>query len=58
MNIEERLRQYRKEKRLTQKQVAERAGVTEASVSRWENGERNPDFQDVERIADALGVTM
>lgn len=58
MNIGERLKKYRKEKRMTQKDVADRAGVTVTSVSRWENGEREPTFRDVEKIAEALGVTM
>lgn len=58
MNIGERIKRYRKEKRMTQEEVAERAGVTAVSVSRWENGTRDPTFRDVEKIAAALGVTM
>lgn len=58
MNIGERLKQYRKEKKMTQEEVADRAGVTATSISRWENGERDPTFRDVEKIAAALGVTM
>lgn len=58
MNIGERIKRYRIEKRMTQKEVADRAGVTEVSVSRWENGMRDPTFRDVEKIAAALDVTM
>lgn len=58
MNIGERIRRYRKEKRMTQEEVADRAGVTAVSVSRWESGTRDPTFRDVEKIAAALGVTM
>lgn len=58
MNIGERMKQIRTEKRMTQEATASRAGVTAASLSRWENGERNPTFQDVEKVAEALGVTM
>ena len=58
MNIGERIKRYRKEKRMTQEEVADRAGVTAVSVSRWENGARDPTFRDVEKIAAALGVTM
>lgn len=58
MNIGERLKRYRNEKRMTQEEVAYRAGVTITSISRWENGVREPTFRDVEKIAAALGVTM
>lgn len=58
MNIGERLKRIRKEKEMTQDSVAERAGVTATSISRWENGERDPTFRDVEKVAAALGVTM
>lgn len=42
MNIGERIKRYRKEKRMTQEEVADRAGVTAVSVSRWESGTRDP----------------
>ena len=58
MDIGQRMKQIRKEKRMTQEETADRAGVTAVSLSRWENGERNPTFQDVEKVARALGVTM
>ena len=58
MNIGERIKRYREEKRMTQEEVADRAGVTAVSVSRWERGTRDPTFRDVEKIAAALGVTM
>lgn len=58
MNIGERLKRIRIEKGLTQEATANRAGVTAVSLSRWENGERKPTFQNVEKVAGALGVTM
>lgn len=58
MNIGERIKRIRKEKQMTQEAVAERAGVMAVSLSRWENGERDPKFGDVEKVAGALGVTM
>ena len=58
MNIGGRIKKIREEKGLTQEEVARRAGVTAVSISRWENKEREPTFQNVERIAQALGVTM
>ena len=38
------LRELRKEKQLTQEQLAERFGVTNRSVSRWETGSNMPDL--------------
>ena len=38
------LRELRKEKELTQEQLAERFGVSSRSVSRWENGNTMPEL--------------
>lgn len=38
------IQQLRKEKKLTQEQLAEKLGVTNKSISRWENGVYMPDF--------------
>ncbi len=48
----------RKEKKLTQEQLAERLGVSNRSVSRWENGRNMPDFSLLWDIAGELGVTV
>lgn len=47
----------RKEKNLTQEQLAERLGVSNRSVSRWENGRCMPDFSLLWDIADELDVS-
>ncbi len=52
------LRQLRKEKGLTQEQLAEQLGVTNRSVSRWETGANLPDFDLVLTLADTFGVTI
>lgn len=38
------LRELRSEKHMTQEQLAEILGVTNRSISRWENGVNMPDF--------------
>lgn len=48
----------RKEKRMTQEQLAERLGVSNRSVSRWENGRCMPDFSLLWDIADELDVSV
>lgn len=43
---------------LTQAALAERAQVTQAALSRYENDLRTPDPEALQRLADALGVTV
>jgi transcriptional regulator with XRE-family HTH domain len=54
----ERLRQAREKKELTQSQLAERAGLQSSAISHFEAGRRSPSFDNLKRLADALGVTI
>ncbi len=47
----------RRARGLTQPEVAEAAGVSQVAISRYENGERSPDADVLDRLAAALGVT-
>lgn len=47
----------RKEKELTQKEVAEKLHVTNKAVSKWENGYSYPDITLLEGLAEILGVS-
>jgi Zn-dependent peptidase ImmA (M78 family)/DNA-binding XRE family transcriptional regulator len=47
----------RRARGLTQDELAAAAGVTQAALSRYESGLREPDREVVERLAVALGVT-
>ncbi|WP_300591227.1 XRE family transcriptional regulator [Microbacterium sp.] len=42
---------------ITQEELAEKLGITQAALSRYENDLREPDDEMVGRLADALGVT-
>ena len=53
-----RLDQARKEKGLTQRELANRVGVTEVSMSRYINGTRVPSGPIVVNIAKALGISV
>jgi transcriptional regulator with XRE-family HTH domain len=55
-DIGEHLRTWRKLQRLTIAQVAERAGVARATVSRLEHGDTAVGFEVVLNVARALGV--
>lgn len=50
------LRQVRERLFVTQQELAEKAGMTEATISRIENGLHEPRISTVRRLADALGV--
>ncbi len=52
------LRELRKEKQLTQEQLAERVGVTSRSVSRWETGSNMPDLSILVELADFYDVDI
>ncbi len=48
----------RKEKNLTQEQLAEKLGVTSKSISRWENGRNMPDLSLFHPLCDELDITI
>ena len=56
MKVGERIREIRKSQKLSQKQLGDRLGVSQAMVAQYENGDRNPKFETLLKIADALGV--
>jgi len=50
--------QKRKEKNLTQEQLAEKLGVSNKTVSKWETGKCMPDYSVVKSLCEELGVTI
>ncbi len=48
----------RKEKNLTQMQLAERLGITNQAVSKWENGRGMPDVSLLQPLCDVLGISL
>ena len=53
-----RLRQFRKKKNFTQKEVAFRIGVSEQAVSKWENGECLPDVYNLKLLGQLLHISV
>ena len=43
---------------ITQKELSDRTGITQADISRIENGTRNPSLAMVKRIAAGLGMQL
>ena len=48
----------RKNKGLTQEQLAEKLGVTNKTVSRWETGKYMPDLSLLKPLSEELGITL
>ena len=48
----------RKEKSMTQKELAERLSVTDKAVSRWETGKGFPDVSILKKLSEVLGVSI
>lgn len=53
-----RLKELRKEKKLTQKELADKINVSKITVLRWENGERQIKPDKAEKLADFFGVSV
>lgn len=50
--------QKRKEKNLTQMQLAEILGVSNKTISKWENGNCMPDYSIIKALCDELEITI
>lgn len=48
----------RKKQKITQKELSERTGITQADISRIENGTRNPSLEMLKRLAKGLGMRL
>jgi transcriptional regulator with XRE-family HTH domain len=57
-NLGARLREVRRQRGITLKQVAEAVGVTESFVSQVERGTANPSVATLRRMAETLGETV
>lgn len=58
MKVGNLIRKYRKDKNLTQEEMAKRLGVTAPAVSKWENGYSLPDISLLSPIARLLDISI
>lgn len=58
MQINEVIRKYRKEKNMTQEELANKLGITAPAVNKWENGASMPDITLLAPIARLLGISL
>lgn len=52
------IKTLRKEKKLTQNELATKLGVTDKSISNWENGKNMPDLSLFKPLCEILGITI
>ena len=57
MQFHERLKEYRREKGITQEELAEKIHVSRSAVAKWENGLSLPGDDSLDEIAKFFGVT-
>ena len=58
LNIGSKIRSFRKQRGLTQEQLAEAIGISFQAISKWENGIALPDITLAPALASYFGVTM
>lgn len=56
--LKDNLRYYREKRGLTQKQLAEKIGYTEKSISKWENGNGLPTLEMLIELAEVLEISL
>ena len=52
------IKRLREDKRMTQQLLAEKIGVSDKAISKWETGKGYPDISLIEPLAEALGVSI
>lgn len=58
MQFGEKLKQYRKNRKLTQAALARLLNVSQSTVGNWEAGTREPDLSMINKIASALDIPV
>ena len=52
------MRASRREQNLTQEQLAQQLGVSNKTISKWENGTCMPDYSIIQRLCEAIHVSL
>jgi transcriptional regulator with XRE-family HTH domain len=58
MSFPSRLKKIRTQRKLTQEQLGSKVNVTKVSISGYESGNRTPDMETLQKIADVLDVSI
>ncbi len=57
-NFPQKLREERKKRGMTQKELGEKVGVKQNTFTNWENGKREPTLDNIIKLANILDVTV
>ncbi|MGO3652701.1 helix-turn-helix domain-containing protein [Vagococcus sp.] len=58
MEIGEKIKTLRQEKKLTQKELAEKLNVSGQAISNWERGKGYPDISNIIQLSDLFNVSL
>lgn len=58
VDVASKIRHYRQARGLTQKVLGEKCGINEVTIRKYELGDRNPKIDQLQKIADALDVSI
>lgn len=58
MTVAENIKKFRKERKMTQKQLGEKCGMYESQIRKYELGTANPKIETIKKIADVLNVSI
>lgn len=58
IKIGEKIKKYRKEKGYTQKQLAEKCGLSEISIKKYEIGNVTPSYESLNKVCSILNVEL
>lgn len=57
MELNEKLSMLRKNNNYSTRELAEKLGVSQSSISLWEKGDRKPDYENIVKLSSIYGVT-
>ena len=58
MDLGKRIKSIRKDRKLTQKELADKAGIATITLQQYERGVREPKLEQMQKLASALGVSF
>ena len=58
MNYGQMFKEYRIEKKLSQRDLAQATGISQQAISFWEQDKRTPNMDDCIKLADFYGITL